>query len=131
MAKKDIKAKSPKTAEKTTGKSSNIDILTQDKITFDYIKSNQFRVIRIDGAHGGIAPKGHAIQMALFSERLPIPRKETYRLKEGQLGEKIDEATEQREAVIREVEVEALMDIETARAISDWLNAKIKQIEAK
>ena len=134
MAKKTSKVKSKKMAKKAVSKKEVLKILEKGKINFDYIKSYQFRVIRVDGAHGGITPKGQAIQMALFSERQPIPRKETYRLKEGRLGEKIKEATEQREAIIREVEVEALMDLETAKAISKWLEIKIKlmtEIESK
>ncbi|MCK4793652.1 MAG: hypothetical protein KAV87_58525 [Desulfobacteraceae bacterium] len=62
--------------------------------------------------------------MALFSERRPIPRKETFRLKEGQLGEQIDRI--ERDAIIREIEVEALVDLDTAKSISKWLEANIQ-----
>ena len=124
MAKKPLKVKSKKTAKKAVNKVGRVKVATQGTISFDYIKSNQFRVIRVDGVHGGLAPKAHVIQMAFFSERRPIPKKETFRLKQGQLGKQI--AKEERDAIIREVEVEALMDLETAKAVSKWLEEKIE-----
>lgn len=124
MAKKKSKEKSQKSAKKAVKKSSKPKVPGKDTISFDYIKSNYFRVIRVDGAHGGIAPKAHVIQMALFSERRPIPKKETFRLKEGQLGEQIDRI--ERDTIIREVEVEALVDLDTAKSISKWLEDKIQ-----
>ena len=127
MTKKAPIVRSKKTAKKAVKKSRKTGVPIQDKASFDYIKSNQFRVIHVDGAHGGITPRGHSIQMALFSERAPIPKRETYKLEEGRLGERI--AKEERDAIIREVEVEALIDLETAKIIVEWLKGKIKQAE--
>jgi len=97
------------------------------ELSFDYIKSNLFRVVHVDGVHGGIAPNGHTIQMAMFSERSPIPKSETYELKEGRLGER--KSLEKRDALIREVEIETLMDINTAKKIVQWLEDKIAVAE--
>ena len=94
------------------------------KINFDYLKSSNFRVIRADGVHGGLTPKGNAIQMALFSERNPIPQREIFSIKEGNLGER--EGLQVRPAVVREVEVEAIMDLETAENVIKWLEEKIQ-----
>ena len=96
------------------------------EINFDYIKSNQFRVIHVDGAHGGVSPKG-LIQMAFFNERAPIPTRETYALEQGKLGKR--KKVEQREAIVREVEVETLIDLQVARVIVQWLREKIDQAE--
>jgi hypothetical protein len=95
------------------------------EIKFDYIKSNQFRVIHVDGVHGGSSPKG-LIQMAFFSERNPIPKQETYELEKGMLAKR--KKVEKREAIVREVEVEALFDLQVAEAIVGWLQEKIVQI---
>ncbi|MFC1675992.1 hypothetical protein ACFL3G_02885 [Planctomycetota bacterium] len=97
-------------------------------ISFDYIKSNQFRVSHIDGIHGGVTPNGLAIQMALFSERAPIPKTETYKLSKARLGKRINSI--EREAVIREVELEAIMSPDTAKRVIVWLQEKIGVIEA-
>lgn len=114
-------------AKKTIKKSSKVKAISQDKISFDYIKSKQFRVIRVDGAHGGIAPSGNAIQMALFSERQAIPTQETYQLKNGRLGKRIDR--QGRDAIIREVEIETIIDLETAKKITNWLGDMITKAE--
>lgn len=97
-------------------------------IQLDYIKSNLFRVIHVDGAHGGLHPGGSIIHMALFSERNAIPKTETFDVKDGVIGERTGH--EGREALIREVEVDALMTISTARALRTWLDDKISAAEA-
>ena len=96
-------------------------------ISFDYIKSNQFRVSHIDGIHGGVTPNGLAIQMALFSERSPIPKTETYKLSKARLGKRINSI--KRDAIIREVELEAIISLDTAKRTVIWLQEKINTIE--
>ncbi len=123
MAKKVAKKTSKKKTRKPVKKTAKVP----DEINFEYIKSNQFRVIRVDGAYGGIGPKSNSIQMALFSERQAIPRKETYKIVEGQLGDLTKQ--ESRQAIIREVEVEAIIDLDTARSLREWLGRKIKLME--
>lgn len=91
-------------------------------ITFDYIKSQSFRVIHVDGVHGGITPDGKRLHVSLFNERGPIPLQQTHEIsKTGELGEKI--TNEKRETdVIREVESTLLLDFDTAKAIRNWLD---------
>jgi hypothetical protein len=104
------------------------------RIKFDYIKSNYFRVVHVDGIFGGNSP-GHAlITMAVWNERWPIPKQSVYGLqKDGSLGEEIVEDRVTRNAVVREVETELIMTIETAKVMRDWLDERIvifeKQIE--
>jgi hypothetical protein len=99
------------------------------KVRYDYIKSNFFRVICVDGAHGGPRPSGRSsIHMALFSERNAIPKAEEFEVKDGRLGKQADK--EVRAAIVREVEVDAIMSLDTARAIRDWLSQMIDILEA-
>ena len=106
----------------------------KDRFEFHYIKSNLFRVIHADGAHGGVTP-GLKVQMALFSERIPIPQKTThkavYNESEGSVavGEEITDERVARKGLVREVETEVLMDVETAKKLYVWLGDKIKLIE--
>jgi hypothetical protein len=97
------------------------------RVTFFYIKSNQFRVIRVDGAHGGVTPRLQ-IQMALYSERLPIPQQAIHELKDGKL---VEPAVDQigKEGIVREVEVEGLMDVDTAKSLVAWLTDCIARAE--
>lgn len=128
MAKKTAKPKAEEASTKVAKKSGKVKDAQKRTISFDYIKSNQFRVVHADGVHGGLSPRGQAIQMAFFSERQPIPQKETYHLVEGiKLAGLKD--TVGRDAIIREVEVEVLMGLETASAIHKWLGEKIELVK--
>ena len=90
------------TSKKTTRRTAK----RPTEIAFDYIKSNFFRVIHADGAFGGLAPNGN-IHMALFSERQAIPTKVVYSVEGTGIGPEISDKREEREALVREVEVDA------------------------
>ena len=98
------------------------------QIEFDFIKSNFFRVIRADGAFGGIAPGG-AIHMAIYSERQAIPTKTVHSLDGQQLGAEIVEKREGRTAIVREVEVDVVMELPQAIVFRQWLDEKITQLQ--
>ena len=103
------------------------------EIAFDFIKSNYFRVIRADGAFGGIAPNG-SIHMGLYSERHPIPTKIVHGVvKDAEshslLGAEITSKREVRKSIVREMEVDAVMDITQALALRQWLDDRINQYQ--
>jgi len=124
--KKVVKIVTKKKAKKSSKKT--VKVLTEpSEVKFDYIKSNYFRVIRVDGAHGGMGTNINSIQMALFSERRAIPKTEIYPVVDGKLGKPSKKIS--RDAIIREVEVEAIIDLETAKAIKNLLDENIKNIE--
>ena len=96
------------------------------ELKFHYEKSKQFRVIHVDGAHGGVSASGRGIVMSLFSERKPIPKEETYVSDDG--AKTFHEDITQRnqlEGLFREVEVSAILDIEVAKVLVKWLERKI------
>jgi hypothetical protein len=95
------------------------------QVRFDYIKSNLFRVIHVDGIFGGISPN-RKIHFSAWNERWPIPKQLSYKLTpEGTRGEEIKEARVSRDAVVREVEVHLIMDVATAKRVHVWLGQKI------
>jgi hypothetical protein len=96
------------------------------RIRFDFIKSNYFRVIHVEGVFGGNSPRG-LINMAVFNERWPIPKQITHEFKEGKSGDEIERAS--RDAVVREVEAQLVMNVQTAKIICKWLQGKIDDIE--
>ena len=96
-----------------------------ESITYDFIKSNLFRVLHVDGAWGGISPDGY-IQMAIFSERRAIPRRVVYQLSEGRVGPEIER--EERPGLVREVEADLVMSLEAAVAIREWLDGRIEML---
>jgi len=101
------------------------------RIRFHYLKSTQYRVIHVDGAIGQTTPLGY-IHMSLYSERPSIPREQVQQLKEdGSLGEAIPEETVSREGIVREMEVDAIMDINVAQSLKDWLDKQIKELKKR
>lgn len=99
-----------------------------DRLTFDYIKSNLFRVIHVDGVLGGPGPRG-SIHVNFFSERLPIPTRQVFALAEGALGKEDEALRESRPGIVREVETAVVMDVPTAKVFLHWLGQAIATVE--
>src|SRR5689334_19464234 len=94
-----------------------------------YIKSNFFRVAHTDGAIGHITPAG-LIFVGLYSERLAIPQLMVHEVtEEGQVGPERPEQRVSKSGLVREVELGAVMSIETASALVTWLQEKIQLIQ--
>ena len=99
------------------------------RVAFDYIKSQQFRAIRADGAIGGITPSG-MIHFALYSERHPIPRRLVFEIgADGNLGPSIDSEKIARDAIVREMEVDIFLTHPVAKSLHKWLGEKISDFE--
>lgn len=112
-----------------TAKRANRAPVAPPSVRFHYLKSSQFRVVHVDGAHGGLTPRGQ-IQMALFNERQPIPQQTLERLTpDGRLGDEIKDKRIQKEGLIREVEVEAIMTLESAKSLVTWLQERIDLLQ--
>lgn len=100
-------------------------------IDFHHIKSNAFRTIHVDGAFGGVSPRGSLINMTLFNERWPVPTQMTHTIdKDGAVGEELKERRATRCGVVRELEANLVFDIDTARQLANWLLEKIRLAES-
>ena len=97
------------------------------RLQFHYLKSSLYRTVHVDGAFGGRTPGG-LISMQLFSERFPIPTSMVYSVSpEGLLGEEV--GREVRSGIVRELEFSAVFNVDTARALRDWLSRQIEAVE--
>ena len=94
-------------------------------VQFHYIKSNHFRVVHADGVWGGPTPRG-LINMSFFSERLPIPKSLTHEVTDEGIGPEIDRKT--KEGIIREIEVEVVVDSQMAQRLVQWLQEIIDAV---
>jgi hypothetical protein len=96
-------------------------------VSFSYIKSNDFRVIHVDGAIGSITPRG-LIHAALYSERMPIPRLMVHPIgADGNLSPPVEQDI--RPGVVREVEVGLMLDRNAADALRVWLGQQIAELD--
>src|SRR5215218_251428 len=94
--------------------------LVGHKLQFHFIKSNAFRVVHVDGVWGGITPQLN-IQMALFNERRPIPQSIVQEIQPDLSITEITSERVERLGLVREVEIEAVLSVETARSLITWL----------
>ncbi len=101
-----------------------------NRVAFDYIKSQHFRVVRADGAIGGLTPTGN-IHFALYTERHPIPRRLVHQMEEGGLGAVLPNETVARDAIVREMDVDVFVTIGVARSLHQWLGEKIAEWESR
>ena len=100
---------------------------TPDAVDFHFIKASHFRVVHVDGVWGGVTPSTQNIAVGFFSERLPIPTLVKHQLKEGgAVGKEIDRDT--RTGVVREMEVELIMNKATAMTFLEWFKTYLKEL---
>ena len=100
-------------------------------VAFDYIKGQSFRSIHADGVIGSVTPNGN-IHMAFFAERMAIPRRIVNALNpDGSLGEAVADQTETRGSIVREMDVDVFMTVETAKQVIEWLRERIDERDSK
>jgi len=100
-------------------------------IEFDYIKSNFFRVIHVNGAFGGINPDG-TLFMAVFSERPPLPDATVQMVdSSGKIGAEVFEQRRvtSKGLIVRELEAGLTMDVNAARGLMQWLKERVEIAE--
>jgi len=99
-----------------------------DRVRFHFIKSNFYRVIHVDGAYGGLTPRG-GIFFALYSERVPIPQITVHKItNDTTLGEEIQEERQAKDGIVREVETGIAMDLAAAEGFHKWLGERISEL---
>lgn len=98
---------------------------TPTVVPFHYIKANLFRVVHTDGIIGSVTPNG-LIFLGLYSERAAIPQVMVHEISgTGQVGPEHPDERVGKKGVVREIEVGAVMSIETAGSVIAWLQDKV------
>ena len=99
------------------------------ELAVNYVKSNYFRVVHADGAWGGLSMSGD-IHIAFYNERAAIPDKSKLTVSKQTSQVVIPEEFEATSQHVREVEVDVIVDLNTAISIRSWLDGKIKTLQA-
>ena len=97
------------------------------QLLFTYQKSNYFRMVHVDGVHGGIGPTGRYIHMSAFSERRTLPKEHLHLIGADGTLESEPVQTVDIGGVFREVECCLVMDIAVAAVIHNWLGQKLAE----
>lgn len=64
--------------------------------------------------------------MIVYNERFAIPQQVTYGFKDGKLAGELDR--QGREGMVRELQLELLMNLETAERVHAWLGQKLENL---
>lgn len=95
-------------------------------IEFHFIKSTQFRVIHADGAYGGISAGGY-LNVAFYNERRAIPQT-TAIVVDEEAGTISESVIATRGGVVREVEIDVIMDEVAVAQLVNWLQGKLVEL---
>lgn len=97
-----------------------------ETIRIHYIKSPGFRTIHVDGVYVGPTPS-NKVAVSFFSERFPIPQETIHTVEEGfEIGGEVDRTS--REGLVRELEVNMVMDAEIAERIALFIQQQVARV---
>lgn len=103
------------------------DTIVPKRVRFHYLKSQLWRVVHVDGAIGGITPRG-MIHAAIYNERPAIPQVTEQEVSpEGVLGAQT--LSEGKEGVVRELDVDLVMSKQAAIELRDWLAKRVSELD--
>ena len=106
--------------------------MPKTKIKCKYKFAKDYNPEYINGAHGGITPKGE-ISINFFLERHALPYSQTYEVNEnGNLSGEIKEEVEPSDfgtSFIRYIKTGIILEYSSAKAIHQWLGEHIKKLE--
>jgi hypothetical protein len=93
-----------------------------------YQRARHYRTIHADGAQLGLTPRA-AIQFTLYSDQKPMPEFVLHEITpEGNLGKVLEEVV--KSGVIREVEVNVVMDVNVATSFVNVLQGLLAQVKS-
>ncbi|NOY77778.1 MAG: hypothetical protein GXO76_07910 [Calditrichaeota bacterium] len=102
----------------------------KEVIKFKYIFSEDYNPIYINGAFGGINPRGELV-INFYFERHGLPISQSYEItKEGMLGDEIDnEPSDLKSSMVRIVKNGIILNLQSAQEIHKWLGDYIKKLQ--
>jgi hypothetical protein len=102
----------------------------KDTITIYNVKSSGFKQIHVDGAHGTVTPSGF-ININFFNQRMSIPKGTVYELdNDGKISNAIKDLDGSKDGIVRDFEVGIIVDYKSCKSIRDFLDLKLKELEA-
>jgi hypothetical protein len=101
----------------------------EKKVSFEYIKATDYRVLPVSGVIGGPTAQGDIV-VNLYFERGPIPKKVIQGIDDtGNLIES-NAKIEIKDSVIRDVIYGLALKPEVARSIGNWLVEQVDQLDS-
>jgi hypothetical protein len=99
-------------------------------ITFKYIFPYTYNPLYVNGAQGGLTPRGELVAN-FYLERQPLPNEISHAISaDGSIGEiSAVEPQNLDSSLVRYVSCGIIMNYENARNLQQWLNERIAEME--
>ena len=100
-------------------------------ITFKYIFKYDYNPVYINGAHGGVSPRGEIVAN-FYLERQPLPNEITHAINpDGTIGADIIEVDpiNLNNIIVRYVSSGVVLNYQNAKVLHGWLGDKIAELE--
>lgn len=100
-------------------------------LSFKYIFTYDYNPVYINGAHGGVSPRGEIIAN-FYLERPPLPNEITHAINpDGSIGTDVIETdpANLNSIIVRYVSSGVVLNYQNARALHSWLGDKIEDLE--
>ena len=101
------------------------------EINFKYIFNYGYNPVYVNGAHGGISPRGELI-MNFYLERQPLPNSISHEINSnGTIGNPTSEEPEDlQNSMVRFIDTGIILNYESARNLHFWMGERLKEMEA-
>jgi len=107
--------------------------MTQNKpeLKFKYIFDYGYNPIYVNGAHGGVSPRGELI-INFYLERMALPESITHEINpNGTIGREVAaEPDDLAQSMVRFIKSGVVMNYQNARELHLWLGERIREMEA-
>ena len=100
------------------------------ELTFKYIFNYAYNPVYINGAHGGISPRGELV-MNFYLERPPLPEEIKHAINpNGTIGDVTsEEPHDLSSSMVRYIDNGVILNYESARNIHYWIGERLKEME--
>ena len=101
------------------------------ELAFKYIFNYAYNPVYVNGAHGGISPRGELV-MNFYLERPPLPQEIRHEINQnGTIGAVCGEEPQNlNNSMVRFVDNGVILNYESARNLHYWMGERLKEMEA-
>lgn len=103
----------------------------KQELTFKYIYNYSYNPVYVNGAHGGLSPRGELV-MNFYLERPPLPEEIRHEINpNGTIGAVTgEEPSNLNSSMVRFIDSGVILNYESARNIHYWIGERLKEMEA-
>ncbi len=104
---------------------------SKPEIKFKYIFNYGYNPVYVNGAHGGISPRGELI-VNFYLERIALPESITHEINpNGTIGNEVSaEPDDLKNSLVRFIDTGVILNYQSAKDMLLWLGERVKEMEA-